>query len=53
MNIDQIAVSIIAFAGDSQSYSKQAIEAYAKYIETIASEEHLQAHANAAKVREK
>lgn len=26
MNIDQIAVSIIAFAGDSQSYSKQAIE---------------------------
>ena len=34
-------------------YSKQAIEAYAKYIETIASEERLQAHANAAKVREK
>ena len=34
-------------------YSKQAIEAYGKYIETIASEEHLQAHANAAKVRMK
>lgn len=49
------ALSVDSFIKKSSYlyYSKQAIEAYAKYIETIASEEHLQAHANAAKVREK
>ena len=49
------ALSVDSFIKKSSYlyYSKQAIETYAKYIETIASEEHLQAHANAAKVREK
>ena len=49
------ALSVDSFIKKSSYlyYSKQAIEAYAKYIETIASEERLQAHANAAKVREK
>ena len=46
------ALSVDSFIKKSSYlyYSKQAIEAYGKYIETIASEEHLQAHANAAKV---
>ena len=49
------ALSVDSFIKKSSYlyYSKQAIEAYGKYIETIASEEHLQAHANAAKVRMK
>ena len=49
------ALSVDSFIKKSSYlyYSKQAIEAYAKYIETIASEECLQAHANAAKVRVK
>ena len=49
------ALSVDSFIKKSSYlyYSKQAIEAYGKYIETIASEEHLQAHANAAKVRVK
>lgn len=49
------ALSVDSFIKKSSYlyYSKQAIEQYAKYIETIASEEHLQAHANAAKVRVK
>ena len=49
------ALSVDSFIKKSSYlyYSKQAIEAYGKYIETIAGEEHLQAHANAAKVRMK
>lgn len=49
------ALSVDSFIKKSSYlyYSKQAIEAYTKYIETIASEECLQAHANAAKVRVK
>ena len=49
------ALSVDSFIKKSSYlyYSKQAIEAYGKYIETIASEEHLQANANAAKVRVK
>ena len=49
------ALSVDSFIKKSSYlyYSKQAIEQYAKYIETIATEEHLQAHANAAKVRVK
>ena len=49
------ALSVDSFIKKSSYlyYSKQAIKAYGKYIETIASEEHLQAHANAAKVRMK
>lgn len=49
------ALSVDSFIKKSSYlyYSKYALEAYGKYIETIASEEHLQAHANAAKVRVK
>lgn len=38
MDLDQIAVTIIAYAGDSQSYSKQAIE-YAKHQQYEESDE--------------
>lgn len=33
-------------------YTQEAIQAYGSYIETLAKQEHLQAHANAIKVRE-
>lgn len=47
------ALSVDSFVKKSSYlyYSKQAIEAYAKYIEVMANQESLQAHANAAKVR--
>ena len=38
MDLDQIAVTIIAYAGDSQSYSKQAIE-YARHQQYEKSDE--------------
>lgn len=49
------ALSVDSFIKKSSYlyYSKQAIEKYGKCIEILANEEHLQAHANAAKVRGK